>query len=67
MASASTKTREVVEGFRTVAFGRGGMFDAILPPLAFLLISALKDSQTSMLAALLAALLTAGALAGRRA
>lgn len=63
MASASTKTREVVEGFRTVAFGRGGMFDAILPPLAFLLISALKDSQTSMLAALL----TAGALAGRRA
>lgn len=58
MAPASTKTREVVEGFRTVAIGQGAMLDAILPPLALLLISVVKDSQTSMLAALF----TAGAL-----
>ncbi len=46
-----------------VVLGRGTILDAILPPLAFLIISALKDARTAMLAALL----TAGALTGLRA
>jgi hypothetical protein len=63
LVSAGSKAREVVEEFRTVAFGRGAMLDAILPGLAFLLTNALRDSR----AAMLAAVLMAGALTGLRA
>jgi hypothetical protein len=63
VVSAGSKVREVVEEFRTVALGRGALLDALLPPLVFLLIGALKDTRASMLAALL----TAGALTGLRA
>lgn len=58
MPIGSSKTREVMEEFRTVVLGRGGVLDVMLPPLAFLLTNALAGS----LAAMLAALLTAGGL-----
>jgi len=63
VVSTASKASEVIEELRTVAFGRGAMLDAILPPLAFLITRALKDSQTAMLVALL----TAGILTGLRA
>lgn len=63
MIPTTSKVREVLEELRTVVLGRGATLDAILPPLVFLIISALKDAQTAMLAALL----TAGALTGVRA
>jgi hypothetical protein len=58
MPSGSSKFNEVMEEFRTVDLGRGGVLDVMLPPLAFLLANALAGSS----AAMLAALLTAGAL-----
>jgi hypothetical protein len=56
MPAAPGKVREVVEEFRIVVLGRGGVLDAMLPPLAFLAAHALAGP----LAAMLAALLTAG-------
>jgi hypothetical protein len=63
VVSAAGKAREVIDELRTVVFGRGAMLDAILPPLAFLITRALKDSHTAMLVALF----TAGILTGLRA
>ncbi len=36
--------REVIEEFQTVVLGRGGMLDAMLPPLAFLVGNALPET-----------------------
>jgi len=58
MPVGAGKVREVVEEFRTVVLGRGGVLDAILSPLAFLAAHALAGP----LAGMLAALLTAGGL-----
>jgi len=58
MPADTGKAREVIDEFRTVVLGRGGVLDAMLPPLAFLAAHALAGP----LAAMLAALLTAGGL-----
>jgi len=58
MAVGAGKALEVVEEFRTVVLGRGGVFDAMLPPLAFLAANALAGP----LAGMLATLFTAGGL-----
>ncbi len=58
MPSGSGKASEVIDEFRTVVLGRGGVVDVMLPPLAFLLANALAGS----LAAMLAALVTSGGL-----
>ena len=44
--------REVIEEFQTVVLGSGGMLDAMLPPLAFLVGNALAGNQAGMTAAL---------------
>jgi hypothetical protein len=58
MSSGSSKTSELIDEFRTVVLGRGGVLDVMLPPLAFLLANVLAGSS----AAMVAALLTAGGL-----
>lgn len=58
MPSGSGKASEVIDEFRSVVLGRGGVLDVMLPPLAFLVANALAGS----LPAMLAALLTAGGL-----
>ena len=49
------KAREVIEEFRSVVLGRGGIGDAVLPPLAFLAANALAGTSAGMIAALLTA------------
>jgi hypothetical protein len=44
--------REVIEEFQTVVLGRGGVLDAMLPPLAFLVGNALAGNLAGMTAAL---------------
>jgi len=64
--STAGKTREIIEELRTVAFGRGATLDVILPPLAFLIARALKDSQTAIFVALFTAAILTGLRASRR-
>jgi hypothetical protein len=55
-ANAETgKAREVIEEFRSVVLGRGGIVDAVLPPLAFLVANVLAGTSAGMVAALLTA------------
>jgi len=49
------KARELIEEFRSVALGRVGILDALLPPLAFLAANALAGTPAGMIAALLTA------------
>lgn len=49
------KARELIEELRTVVLGRGGILDAMLPPLAFLAVNALAGTPAAMLAALITA------------
>jgi hypothetical protein len=49
------KARELIEEFRSVVLGRGGILDAMLPPLAFLVANALAGTSAGMIAALLTA------------
>jgi uncharacterized membrane protein len=55
MPSGSGKASEVIDEFRSVVLGRGGVLDVMLPPLAFLVANALAGSLPAMLAALLTA------------
>jgi hypothetical protein len=49
------KARELIEELRSVVLGRGGILDAVLPPLAFLAVNALAGTSAGMIAALLTA------------
>jgi hypothetical protein len=51
--SGVSKTREVIDEFRTVVLGQGRILDAVMPSLAFLAIRALASDLPAMLAALL--------------
>jgi len=49
----ASKTREVVDEFRSVVLGQGRILDALLPSGIFLVVRALAGNQPAMLAALL--------------
>ena len=51
----SSKWRELLEELRTVFTGRNSFFDAILPPIVFLLINGLVGFQAAMWSALILA------------
>ena len=55
VSTETGKAREVIEEFRSVVLGRGGILDAMLPPLAFLAANALAGTSVAMIAALLTA------------
>ena len=55
VSTETGKAREVIEEFRSVVLGRGGILDAMLPPLAFLAANALAGTSAAMIAALLTA------------
>ncbi len=55
MGSGSNKAREVADEFRAVVLSRGQLLDAILPPVTFLAVGALADTQTAMIASLITA------------
>jgi hypothetical protein len=56
-----TKASELLEELRTVFAGRNSLFDAILPPIIFLLVNALAGFQAAMWSALGLACIIAGA------
>jgi len=49
------KAQETVDEFRAVVLSRGQLLDAILPPLVFLAVGALADTQLAMIASLITA------------
>jgi hypothetical protein len=53
--SGGGKAREVIDEFRDVVLGRGGIVDAMLPPLAFFAANAIAGPIAGMTAALVAA------------
>ena len=53
MGSGVSKTREVIEEFRSVVLGQGRILDAVLPSVVFLITRALAGDLPAMLAALL--------------
>jgi len=64
---ASARVREAFEELRSVLGKRGGLTDAIIPPLAFVVANALLDLQTALwIAAGLAAVLVAYRLVRRQ-
>ncbi len=54
VGSRASKTREVLDEFRSVVLGQGRILDALLPSGIFLVVRALAGNQPAMLAALLA-------------
>jgi len=53
MDSGVSKTREVIDEFRSVVLGQGRILDAVLPSVVFLVTRALASDVPAMLAALL--------------
>lgn len=55
MTNNESKSREVLDEFRSVVLGRAQLLDAILPPIVFLAVGALGSTEAAMTAALVAA------------
>jgi hypothetical protein len=53
--SGESRAREVIDEFRAVVLGRGGIVDAMLPPLAFIATNAIAGPFAGMAAALVTA------------
>jgi hypothetical protein len=54
MTNGESKTREVLDEFRSVVLGRAQLLDAVLPPVVFLAVGALATTEAAMLAAVIA-------------
>jgi hypothetical protein len=55
MTNGESKTREILEEFRSVVLGRAQLLDAVLPPMVFLAVSAMATTEAAMIAAIVAA------------
>lgn len=66
MTDSPGKVREVLDEFRSVVLGRAQVLDAVLPPVVYLVASALTGAEAAMLAALVTGALFVIARAVRR-
>jgi hypothetical protein len=53
--NGESKTREILDEFRSVVLGRAQLLDAILPPVVFLAVGALAGTEAAMIAAIVTA------------